>query len=82
MGSRPNGRPHDLRAAFKQIVPDPEVLMAIPPRPTERNPADWEVTGEHPTRSARRSTPDRAGPALVGLALVAALVAPVPLFVL
>jgi hypothetical protein len=56
--------------------------MSVPPRPTERNPADWEVAGERPTRSARHSRPDKAGLALVGLVLVAILVALVLLFLL
>jgi hypothetical protein len=56
--------------------------MAVPPRPTERNPNDWEVAGERPTSSARQSRTDRAGLALVGLVLVAVLVALLLLFVL
>jgi hypothetical protein len=82
MGSRPNGRRHDLRAALRQIVPDPEVLMAVPPRPTERDPADWEDVDAHPTQRAPHSTPDKTGLALVGIVFVAVVIALVLLFVL
>ena len=56
--------------------------MSVPPRPTERDPANWEVAGERPTRAARHSRPDKAGLALVGIVLVAILVALVLLFIL
>ena len=56
--------------------------MSVPPRPTERDPADWEVAGEPPTRSARHARSDWAGVALVGIVLVALLVALVLLFAL
>jgi hypothetical protein len=56
--------------------------MSVPPSPTERPRKDWEVTGERPTPPARRTRPDKAGAALVGIVLVALLVAVVLLFVL
>jgi hypothetical protein len=56
--------------------------MSVPPPPTPRDPADWEVTGERPTRSARQTRPDKTGLALVGIVLVALLVALALLFVL
>ncbi len=82
MGSRPNGSVRDPRAALTHIVLPTEVLMSVPPRPSERAPADWNVAGERPTRSAQRTKPDKVGLGLVGLVLVALLVALVLLFVL
>jgi len=56
--------------------------MSVPPRPTERNPADWEVAGERPTRPTPHKRSDKAGLALVGIVVVALLVALVLLFAL
>jgi hypothetical protein len=56
--------------------------MSVPPRPTQGPPSNWEVAGEQPSRSARQPRSDKAGLALVGVVLVALLVAVVLLFVL
>ncbi len=71
------------RQPWGQITPpDPEVRMSVPPRPAERDPADWEVAGERPTRSTPQSTSDKAGLVLVALVTVAVVVALVLLIVL
>jgi len=62
--------------------PDPEVRMSVPPRPAERDPADWEVAGERPTRATPRNTSDKAGLVLVAIVTVAVVVALVLLIVL
>jgi len=64
------------------IVPEPEVLMSVPPHPAPRDPSDWEVAGERPTRSAQPTRPDKVGLALVGIVLVAILLALLLLIVL
>jgi len=49
--------------------------MSIPPHPTEHEESGWEVKGERTPRHGRPAKPDRLGPALVGLVLVALVVA-------
>ena len=64
-----------FRQPLRHHIPAPEVLMSVPPRPTEHPRADWEVTGERRTQSARRPRSDKLGLALVAIVLVAVLVA-------
>ena len=45
--------------------------MSVPPRPSERIPADWEVDGERPADAPR--TPRTARAASIALVLVVLL---------
>lgn len=54
--------------------------MSVPPR-TGRDRADWKVSGESPT-PAREHKSDRLGLGLVGIVLVALLVAMILLLLL
>ena len=56
-----------------------EDSMALPPRPTEEQAGKWEVTGERPVRGTPPSS-DRGMLLLVGIVLVALIVALVVLF--
>ena len=56
--------------------------MYVPPRRTNRRSADWDLTGERPTRPARQRRSDKVGLALVWIVTVAVLVAVVLLVVL
>ena len=49
--------------------------MSTPPRPAEHEQSSWEVQGERAPRHGRQARPDRLGPALVGIVLVALIVA-------
>jgi hypothetical protein len=55
--------------------------MSVPPR-TERDDADWEVSGERPTHTRGDRRPDRLGLGMVGLVLLALLIAVILLIVL
>jgi hypothetical protein len=48
--------------------------MSVPPR-TEREQADWEVSGEQPRISGRHEQPDRLGLVIVSVVLVALAIA-------
>ncbi len=63
---------------WTQMSTRPEVLMSVPPQPTPRDSAEWEVAGERPAHTRA----DKTGPVLVGLVLVAILVALVLLLLL
>jgi hypothetical protein len=49
--------------------------MSNPPHPTEHEQRGWEVKGERTPPHNRQPKPDRLGPALVGIVLVALIVA-------
>jgi hypothetical protein len=55
--------------------------MSVPPN-TQREQADWDVPGEHPTPGDRHAEPDKLGVGLVGAVLLAVLVVAVLLIVL
>ena len=49
--------------------------MSTPPRPVKPEQTEWEVQGERAPRRGRPAKPDRLGPALVVIVLVALIVA-------
>ena len=52
--------------------------MSVPPR-TEREQADWEVSGERPRTAGRHEQPDKLGMVIVAVVLVALAIAVVVL---